>query len=64
MCVINTNMHVHQLINSNSMQKWTRTGEKAYKCDVCESTCMQTGSLIAHTGIHTDKKPYKFDCCD
>jgi uncharacterized Zn-finger protein len=40
------------------------SGEKPYKCHVCEYAFTQSGSLTAHLRLHSGKKPYKCHVCD
>ena len=41
----------------------SHTGEKPYKCDLCEARFPANGSLKAHMRTHTGEKPYKCDTC-
>ena len=40
------------------------TGEKLFKCDVCEYASSREIHLVKHMWIHTGKKPYKCDVCE
>ncbi|CAO2595470.1 Zinc finger protein 322 [Lemmus lemmus] len=37
----------------------TYTGEKSYRCDMCEKAFIQSSDLISHQRIHHYEKPYK-----
>ena len=42
---------------------YTHTGERPYKCEVCESEFKRRGTLKNHMRMHTGEKPYKCDVC-
>jgi KRAB domain-containing zinc finger protein len=39
------------------------TGNKRFKCDVCDKGFSQNGNLQTHIRTHTGNKPYKCDIC-
>jgi uncharacterized Zn-finger protein len=42
----------------------THTGDKPYKCDICDEGFRQNAHLKGHIRTHTGDKPYKCDLCD
>lgn len=42
----------------------THTGEKPYKCDLCDMSYTVKSTLKIHKRTHTGEKPYKCDVCD
>jgi len=40
------------------------SGEKPYKCHMCDNAFSQSGSLNVHMRIHTGDKPYKCSLCN
>ena len=40
------------------------TGEKPYKCDLCDYSARRRGRLREHSLIHTGELPYKCNLCD
>ena len=44
--------------------KLVHSGEKPYKCDLCDNSATQSGTLTKHILTHTGAKPYKCDICD
>src|SRR6218665_3584244 len=39
------------------------SGEKPYKCDLCEKAFSKKSYLKKHAGFHTEEKPYRCDLC-
>ena len=48
----------------NSPQIPICSGEKPFKCDVCDKTFARGGQLIVHKRVHNGEKPYNCDQCD
>ncbi|EJD73307.1 zinc finger protein, partial [Loa loa] len=42
----------------------TRTGEKRFKCDICEEKFTRKRDLVVHNITHTGVKPFTCDICD
>uniref|UniRef100_A0A1I7VHD3 Zinc finger protein n=1 Tax=Loa loa TaxID=7209 RepID=A0A1I7VHD3_LOALO len=42
----------------------TRTGEKRFKCNICEKKFARKYDLFLHNRIHTGEKPFKCDICE
>lgn len=38
-------------------------GQKRFKCDQCDFSCIQSFDLVKHKYIHGGEKPYKCDMC-
>lgn len=39
------------------------TGEKPYKCGVCDYSCTTSSTLGVHLKIHTGERPHKCEVC-
>ena len=50
-----TNLTNHLQIN---------TGEKPYKCSLCEEAFLQNSALKGHMRKHSGEKPFKFNHCE
>ena len=42
----------------------THTGERPFKCDSCDFSCMDKFSLTKHIRTHTGERPFKCDFCN
>ena len=40
------------------------SGEKPYKCHVCDMVFSRSGHLTRHMAVHSGEKPYKCHMCD
>ena len=49
--------------SSRARHTLTHTGEKQYKCDICENSFADNSALKSHRRTHTGEKPYKCDVC-
>ncbi|RVE50373.1 hypothetical protein evm_005039 [Chilo suppressalis] len=50
--------------NDSTCDTRIHSGEKSYKCNVCDKRFTQTSHLHSHQRIHTGEKPYKCNVCD
>ena len=46
-----------------TVYKWIHTGDKPYKCEVCNKEVSHSGHCTRHMRIHTSDKPYKCEVC-
>ena len=49
--------------NCLMMHERMHTGEKPYKCKVCDIMFTLSSYLKNHQRLHTDEKPYKCQVC-
>ena len=40
------------------------SGEKPYKCHVCEKVFSEPGNLTRHLRVHSGEKPFKCHVCE
>ena len=56
-------LRVHVRAGNYKNHKLTHSGEKAYKCHVCNKAFHQVYNLTFHMHTHNDKKPYTCQVC-
>ena len=51
-------------MGAHCTHKWSYTGEKPLKCELCEKGFTQSGYLTKHKWSDIGAKPFKCDLCE